>query len=159
MRSGSRAAVEGTTQDVDLRPQADEQLWLRDGTAVWLRTIARDRGAAIPESERAEIEAVDADGRPAGRLTYARVYGPRAEVSLEVDDAFWHRGLSEALLDRSCRQAACLGISTFLACVRASEVRLLALLRENFAARESRNGQYVDVEFSTAPAVEVNHRA
>jgi GNAT superfamily N-acetyltransferase len=115
-----------------------------------LHTIDRDRDAAVAGTDGAEIEAIDADGRLVGRLAFARVYGPRAEVVLEVDDAFWHRGLPQALLDRGCGRAACRGISTFLVRVQAADVRVLALLRQEFAARESRHGTYVDVEFSTA---------
>jgi hypothetical protein len=130
---------------------ADEQLSLPDGTVVRLRTIDLDRDAAVAGADGAEMEVIDADGRMVGRLAYARVYGPRAEVALEVDDALWHRGLPHALLDVGCGRAACRGISTFLVRVRAADVRMLALLRQEFAARESRHGAYVDVEFSTAP--------
>jgi GNAT superfamily N-acetyltransferase len=146
---------------VTLDLYADEHLRLRDGTAVSLRAFGRDRDAAALDDERAEIAAEDADGRTVGRVVYARVYGPRAEVALKVDDGFWHRGLPEALLERICARAACLGISTFLVRVRASDVRLLALLRHEFGARESRDGRHVDVEFSTAlrPAIRVNHQA
>ena len=145
--------------NVDL--DTDEHLRLRDGTAVRLRTTGRDRDAAALGAERVEITAEDADGRMVGRVAYARVYGPRAEVALKVDDGFWHRGLPQALLERMCARAACLGISTFLARVRASDVRLLALLRHEFSARESRNGPHVDVEFPTAsgPAIRGYDRA
>jgi GNAT superfamily N-acetyltransferase len=132
------------------RLHADEQLLLRDGTAVLLRTADSDREAAIAGADGAEMQAIDADGRTVGRLVYARVYGPRAQVALGVDDTLWHRGLPQALLERGCRRAAPLGISTFLMRVRAADVRLLALLRQEFAARESRHGAYVDVEFSTS---------
>jgi GNAT superfamily N-acetyltransferase len=146
---------------VNPRLQADEQLPLGDGNTVRLRTIGRDRGGTVAGDEGAEIAAIDADGRTVGRLLYARVYGPRAQVELEIDDAFWHRGLPQALLARICARAACIGISTFLVRVRAADVRLLALLRQDFAARESRHGEYVDVELSTAPrpTVAANYRA
>jgi GNAT superfamily N-acetyltransferase len=138
------------------RLDAHEQLRLQDGTAVRLLAVA-----AVPGEERAELTAIDEDGRVVGRLVYARVYGPRAEVTLEVDDALWHLGLPHALLDRSCDRAARLGISTFLARVRASDLRLLALLRHEFAASESRDGQHVDVEFATAtpPDLRIDHGA
>ena len=135
---------------MNVDPDSDEHLRLRDGTAVRLRTIGRDRDAAALGAERAEITAEDADGRTVGRVAYVRVYGPRAEVALMVDDRFWHRGLPQALLARMCARAARLGISTFLARVRASDVRLLALLRHEFSARDSPDGPHVDVEFSTA---------
>jgi GNAT superfamily N-acetyltransferase len=124
----------------------EEQLYLRDGTVVRLRATA----GVVAADERAAIAARDADGRAVGGASYARVYGPRAQLELDVDDAFWHRGLPEALLASACARAAAAGISTFLARVPSSDMRLLALLRQVFAARESRDGAYVDVEFSTS---------
>jgi hypothetical protein len=117
---------------------------LRDGGTVWLRATA------APADDGAAIAAFDADGRTLGRAAYTRVYGPRADVAIELDDAFWHRGLAELLLATLCVRAACAGISTFLARVPASDLRLLALLRTEFFARGSRDGSHVGVEFPTA---------
>jgi GNAT superfamily N-acetyltransferase len=117
---------------------------LRDGGRVWLRATA------APADDGAAIAAFDADGRTVGRAAYTRVYGPRADVALELDEAFWHRGLAELLLATLCVRAACVGISTFLARVPASDLRLLALLRTEFSARGSRDGSHVDVDFATA---------
>jgi GNAT superfamily N-acetyltransferase len=120
---------------------AAERLCLRDGTAVALRTS--------DDSERAAI-AAQAEDRIAGEVSYARVYGPRAEVSIAIDDAFWHRGLPELLLSALGAHAARLGITTFLVRARAGDVRLLALLCERYAARACRDGAYVDLEFPVA---------
>ncbi|MGH2941632.1 MAG: hypothetical protein ACRDLN_02490 [Solirubrobacteraceae bacterium] len=106
-----------------------------------------DRG--IVGDPGAEVVANDLDGRTVARAAYTRVYGPRAVITLDVDDPFWHRGLPETLLADLCLRAARAGISTFLARARASDVRLLAMLRREFSARESRDGQYVDIELST----------
>ncbi len=122
---------------------------MRDGTAVALRTIDVDRHGAFCGEEHAAIVA-EAGGGTVGRAAYATVYGPRAQLTLDVDEAFWHRGLRELLLARLCARAACAGISTFVFRVRASDVRLLALLREQFAARGSRDGAHVDLELPTA---------
>jgi GNAT superfamily N-acetyltransferase len=124
--------------------EASEPQPLRDGGAVWLRS------AATPREDGAAIAAHDSEGRSVGRAAYTRVYGPRAEVTLEVDDAFWHRGVPELLLAALCVRAAGAGISTFLARVAASDLRLLALLRAEFSARWHRDGGYVDVEFPSA---------
>jgi hypothetical protein len=104
-----------------------------------------------PAAEERAIAAFDADGRSLGRVEYRRVYGPRAALTLDVEDAHWHRGLPATLLADACAQAAAEGISTFLMRARAGDVRLLALLREEFAAREVRDGAFVDVELATAP--------
>jgi hypothetical protein len=91
-----------------------------------------------------------AAGRVAGRASYTRVYGPRAALSIEVDDAYWHRGLPGVLIDALAARAARVGIMRFLLRVPASDVRLLALLREDYATRERRDGAFVDVECDTA---------
>jgi hypothetical protein len=67
---------------------------------------------------------------------------------IEVEDAFWHRGLPELLLTALCARATRLGIATFLMRVSASDLRLLALLRERFDARARRDGGHVDLEFA-----------
>jgi len=130
-------------------PVADAaaRLRLRDGTAVTLRTSDLACDAAIAGDERATITA-QAEGHIAGKVSYERVYGPRAVLWIDVEDAFWHRGLPELLLTALCARAQRLGIATFLMRVCASDVRLLALLRERFDARARRDGAQVDVEFA-----------
>lgn len=116
---------------------AGERLWLWDGTAASVRAHVDHDGATVV----AEI-----DGRPAGRVSYTRVYGPRAVLSLEVDEAFGHRGLPELLLRLLGAHAARTGITTFLMRLPASDIWLLARLREDFGARWRRDGGHVDVE-------------
>jgi len=125
-----------------------EQLVLRDGTVVALLADV-DRDGVICADERAAIVA-GSGGGTVGRVAYVRAYGPRAVLTLEVDEAFWQRGLPELLLARLRASAAGVGISTFVMRVRASDVRLLALLREQFAAEEAREGARVDLELPTA---------
>jgi hypothetical protein len=123
------------------------RLRLRDGTPVTLQTS----DAAIGGDDRATI-AAQAEDHIAGEVSYARVYGPRAMLWIEVEDAFWHRGLPELLLTELCSRAAQLGIATFLVRVPAGDIRLLALLCERFAARSRRDGGHVDVEFAVRAA-------
>jgi CBS domain-containing protein len=85
-----------------------------------------------------------------GRV-HARVRAAGADDDL-VDDAYWHRGLPAALIARLAAAAACFGISTFLVRVGGADLRLLALLRETFAARWTVEGSIVNVEMSTAEA-------
>jgi CBS domain-containing protein len=128
---------------------AGQQVVLRDGTTVALRTIDVDRHGAFCGEEHAAIVA-EAEDRTVGRAAYSRVYGPRALLTLDVDEAFWHCGLRELLLARLCARAACVAIWTFVIRVGASDVRLVALLREQFAARGTRDGAHVDLELPTA---------
>lgn len=121
-------------------------LRLRDGTVVWVCARGGDGGVLADRDERAAIVAMDAAGVTVGRAAYARVYGPRATLEIEVDDGYWHRGLPELLLAGLCLRAARFGVSVLLARVCAADLRLIALLRWQFAARETRDGAHVDIE-------------
>ncbi|MDP2710005.1 MAG: hypothetical protein Q8O56_02180 [Solirubrobacteraceae bacterium] len=122
------------------------ELRLRDGSLVRLAPAALD-----PVGERARIDARDPSGRTVGRAAYARVYGLRAELSLEVDDARWHAGLPEELLAALCEVAAARGVATLLVRARPSDMRLLALLRNDFGARETSVRGHVELELATEP--------
>jgi len=125
----------------DTRPR------LHDATAFELRLIDLERHAALSGDECAAVVA-EVDGRVCGHASYARVYGPRAVLLVEVDDAFWHHGLAGALLIALSCRAARLGITTFLVRVCANDIRLLALLRERFGAHGGRDGAHVALEFA-----------
>jgi hypothetical protein len=116
---------------------ACERLSLWDGTAATLRGHADGHGAAM---------AAEVDGRLVGRVIYTRVYGPRAVLSLDVDEEFMQLGLTELLLAAIGELAAKDGIATFLMRLPAKEIWLLARLRADFGARWRRDGSYVDVE-------------
>jgi hypothetical protein len=121
-------------------------LTLRDGTTVWLRDAAP--GSAC--DERAELFAEESRGLVVGRAAYARVYGPRAALSLCVADAYWQPGLAAALLCILGQRAGAGGISTFMIRVPVVDERLLALLADGRGARISREGLYLDVELVVA---------
>jgi hypothetical protein len=76
--------------------------------------LLRERGPG-PRGERAAILAEDTTGARVGRAEYARVYGPRAVLAVDVEDRFWPLGLPEALVASLCGLAARHGISTLLA--------------------------------------------
>lgn len=129
-----------------------EELTVGGGMAVRLHEVEVEGGAGALGDERACIVADDADGRRVGRVAYRRVYGPRAVLTLDVGEELWHSGLPAVLIVRICLRAARVGITTLLARVPARDMALLALLREDFAAYERRDGAHVDVELSTAVA-------
>lgn len=124
----------------------DLPLHLRDGTVVWVRGSGGDAGALADGAERAVIVAVDAGGVTVGRTGYSRVYGPRATIEIEIDEGYWHRGLPELLVAGLCLRATRFGVSALLARVCAADLRQIALLRRQFAARETRDGAHVDIE-------------
>jgi GNAT superfamily N-acetyltransferase len=127
-----------------------ERLQLADGAAIRVRSIDPRADRALPDDEYAGVAALDPDGRAVGWASYARAYGPRAEVTLHVEPLYWHRGLPQVLLDRLCLRAAYVGISTFLLTTHASEPAVLALLRAQFLTRETVDDARVRVEFPTA---------
>lgn len=118
---------------------------LHDGTEVALQTVDVQPHGAISGDQRAAVTARVGD-RVAGHVSYERVYGPRAVIRIDVDDAYWHRGLPELLLDALGARASALGITTFLIRADARDIRLIALLRNHFAARGERDGDDVRLE-------------
>ncbi|MEY2514178.1 MAG: hypothetical protein QOJ89_1536 [bacterium] len=130
---------------LDRTAASHEASWaLRDGTLVWPRFVQPPSAC----EERAEIVAVDAARRVAGRAAYRRVYGPRAALSLEVGDAYWRRGLPAALLEQIRALAALGGISTLMLRAPASDACMIALLCDELGARSRDEGQEVDIELA-----------
>lgn len=121
---------------------------LHGGDDVWLRLDAPASDDAWT-AEEVRLYATDAGGAVVGYAAYVRVYGPRAAMTLDVDEAFWHSGLAELLVVCVRALAARAEISALLLRACAGDVRLLAMLRERFAAREDRDGDVVAVEIST----------
>lgn len=123
---------------------------LHDGTTIALRTIEMQPHAAVSGDERAAVLAQVAD-RVVGYVSYERVYGPRAELVIDIEEDFWHRGLAEVMICALGARACRLGITTFLVRAHAGDLRLLAMLREHFGALGSRSGGFVELEFATRP--------
>jgi hypothetical protein len=121
---------------------------LHDGTLV--RLTLDEPG--VVAGERAELSARDAGEQLVGRVAYQRVYGPRAELSIDIDDAYWHRGLPTLLIGSLRERASASGISTFLVTAGASDVRLLALLCGDFGACCTRDGALVRGELACGPS-------
>jgi hypothetical protein len=138
----------------DQRPAASCPAWapLPDGTTVRLSAIDLDLGPGHAFDDRVAVIADDGRGRVIGRASFRRVYGPRAVFALEVGPDMWHLGLPGILVERLCERAAQAGIAVFVARVPAAQLELLALLRASFAARQTRDGTHVDVEFATSRA-------
>ncbi len=132
--------------------RASETVCLRDGSVVRLRATDQGAGVAAP-GERAGVVAADAEGRTVGQASYRRVYGLRGELTLTVEDEFWERGLPEPLIACLCGLAASFGISTLLIRAPSSDLRLLSLLSDRFAAEGWCDGTQVEVEVATAPRV------
>ena len=142
---------------IDPRPESDPALplaagdepagvprCLHDGTPVWLAAAEPDG----PAGDRAQLAVTDAGGCVVGRATLRRVYGPRAVLWIEVDEAFWHRGLPGLLVATLRRYASASGISTLLATADVRDVRLIAFLCHELGARAIRDGSRVKLELA-----------
>ena len=142
MPTGRPSAPSGRLGDVAGPPEREARL--ADGSAVTLRLCTLDRG------DRVTVVAEDAGGRSAGRAGFARVYGPRAELSLALGEDFWCSGLAEVLVATLCHVAAEQGISVLLVRLPVSDARVGTLLVEQFDAREVRAADSADLELATA---------
>jgi hypothetical protein len=120
-------------------------LRLPDGSAVTVRLLTLD-----PRGDHVTVVATDARGQIAGRAGFARVYGPRAELSLALGEELWCSGLAEVLVATLCRVAARQAISVLLLRLPASDERVRTVLVEQFRAREVRSADATDLELSTA---------
>jgi hypothetical protein len=142
MVAATPSRIDPSAPHAQIALPAAEPVDLRNGSAVWLHAIAPDS----VRDERGELAAMDADGRTVGWIAYRRVYGPRAELTLEVDDALWHAGLPEALLGSAGRRADAGGIATFLVSVARSDGRLLLLLSDGVVRASPTRTGWLDVE-------------
>lgn len=124
--------------------QPKREVRLPDGSLVTVRLRMLDA-----RGDRVEVVAKDATGRIAGRATSARVYGPRAELRLALDDGYWRSGLGEILTETLCHVAAQQGISRLLVRLPVSDERIRTMLVARFGARELGSAPSSDLELST----------
>lgn len=115
---------------------------------MWLRAMRRPRSR-----DAAAVIAEDADRHVVGRAGYRRVYGPRADLTLDVPHGVRRRDLAAMLVCDLGARAAESGISTFLMRVRADDRALLALLHDDFGAISwNLDDGHVELELSVAGA-------
>lgn len=95
------------------------------------------------------IVAVGSQGQILGHVACVRMYGPRAEVAVEVDESFRHQGLATLLITRLAREAEHKQIRSFVAEVLPENLDMLAVFHDGFdASRHFADGE-VDIEFPT----------
>lgn len=140
-RSGSDRDRAGAAPATGRRREADGL-----GVTLQLRELEA-RG------DRAAVLAEDAGGHVLGHACYRRVYGPRAQLTIGVDDRLWPSRLPGVLVASICAVAAGHGISTLLLSAADSDERLRALVATQSGAREVRSGDTVDLEIATDLAV------
>jgi L-amino acid N-acyltransferase YncA len=96
------------------------------------------------------LVALDPDDQILAHAACVRMYGPRAEVAVEVDETHRDQGLATILITRLAREAEQKQIRYFVAEVLQDNHEMLAVFNDGFdASRHLADGE-VDVEFPTA---------
>jgi acetate---CoA ligase (ADP-forming) len=112
--------------------------------------VAAARGAASADGiDHLGLVAIDSRGQILGHAACIRMYGPRAEVAVEIDESCRHQGLATLLITRLAREAERKHIWHFVAEVLPENHEMLAVFHDGFdAARHLADGE-VDIEFPT----------
>jgi GNAT superfamily N-acetyltransferase len=93
--------------------------------------------------------ALGSHGQILAHAACIRMYGPRAEVAVEVDQTYRHQGLATILIARLAREAEKKQIRYFVAEVLPENHDMLAVFHDGFdASRRLADGE-VDIEFPT----------
>jgi len=95
------------------------------------------------------LVALGSSGEVLGHAACVRMYGPRAEVAVEIDESCRKQGLATLLLGRLAREAERKQIRSFVAEVLPENHAMLAVFYDGFdASSHSADGE-VDIEFPT----------
>lgn len=113
---------------------------------------ANARWAAHPDgTDHFGLVAVTADQRLLAHAAYARTYGPRAEVAVEVAGDLHNLGLATLLIARLARRAESHRIDRFSAEVLTDNYEMLAAVQHGFErTRPAPTHNVAHVEFSTS---------
>lgn len=95
------------------------------------------------------LVAFSSEDQIVGHAACVRMYGPRAEVAVEVDETWRHRGLATALIARLAREAEHKQIRSFVAEVLPENLEMLAVFHDGFDASPHVVDGEVDIEFPT----------
>jgi GNAT superfamily N-acetyltransferase len=95
------------------------------------------------------LVALGPDGEILGHAACVRMYGPRAEVAVEVDESYRHHGLATLLITGLARAAEEKNIRSFVAEVLPDNHEMLAVFHDGFdASCRLADGEF-DIEFPT----------
>jgi L-amino acid N-acyltransferase YncA len=111
---------------------------------------AADWAASADGHNHLGLVAIDPAGEVVGHAAACRLYGPRAEIGIEIDETHRHLGLATLLIAQLAREAERAGISTFLATVLPDNHDMLAVLHDAFNATGHTDRGQVDIEFPTS---------
>jgi GNAT superfamily N-acetyltransferase len=96
------------------------------------------------------LVALDDESRVVGHAAYARTYGPRAEVAVEVTDDMHHIGLGTHLVTWLAQVAEHDGIAHFVAEVLPDNGEMHAVFRDGFAPIQRRESGVIEIEFPSS---------
>jgi hypothetical protein len=100
------------------------------------------------------VLAQTSDGRIVAHAAYIRLYGPRAELELELGDNTDRIALATALVRELARVARSRGIRRFVTAGPASNTDVVAQFREGVESPHPNADGWSVIEFPTAPARE-----
>lgn len=106
--------------------------------------------ASADGTDHIGLVATDGDGSIMGHAAAIRLYGPRAEVAVEVDETRRHLGLASLLLRRLAREAERQGIRRLVAEVLPENQDMLLVFHDEFQAHSDCVPGEVDLEFPAA---------
>lgn len=106
--------------------------------------------ASADGTDHLGLVAVDPGDQILAHAARIRMYGPRAEFAVEVDETDRHQGLATILLTRLAREAEQKQISYFVAEVLPDNHEMLAVFNDGFDASHLFAEGEVDLEFPTA---------
>jgi L-amino acid N-acyltransferase YncA len=106
--------------------------------------------ASADGADHIGLVALDSRDQILAHAACVRMYGPRAEVAVEVDETHRHQGLATILITRLAREAEQKQIRYFVAEVLRDNREMLAVFSDGFdASRHFVDGE-VDIEFPTS---------
>jgi L-amino acid N-acyltransferase YncA len=117
--------------------------------AVDLPAMAR-WAASGDAQDHVGLVAFDGEHDVVGHAAYVRMYGPRAEVSVEVADDIHHLGLGTRLIVWLARVGEEHGITHFVAEVLADNSEMLSVFHDGFAPIQRRESGLIEIEFLTS---------
>ena len=99
---------------------ASEIVPLSDGTQVGIRSVRPPHAAEAIDHIR--VEAADDRGDVIAHASCDRLYGPRGEVTVEIDERHRQLGLASVLLRRLAQEAERAGIKHLITELRSEDL-------------------------------------
>lgn len=135
-----------------------ESRYLRFFSAACDLTAAAAWAASADGRDHLGLLALDSGGEVIGHAACCRLYGPRAEVAVEVAEEHRHEGLATVLIVRLAREAERAGVDRLIAEVLPENGDMLAVFHDGFAALTHITDGEAHVEFPASAWRDVQAR-